>query len=313
MKSKILVVGSINMDVVMTVEKLPARGQTVPGLAMQSFPGGKGANQAVALSLLGSPVTFLGCVGQDESGHRLINNLRESGVDTSSVHIEAATPTGTALIAVEESGENFICVYAGANSKLDQEKVRKHAELDKVSAVIASLEIPLEPVDLVLELAHKRGITTVLNPAPARELTNRIYQHVDFLIPNETELAQLSGLKVENLDDVRLASARLLTRGVKVVVSTLGTQGAYYYSETEQFHVPAISVQMVDATGAGDAFVAAFTSKITAGATSRQAVEFAALVGALTVTKPGAQNSLPSMEDVEDFAKRREVVDGEDV
>ena len=136
---------------------------------------------------------------------------------------------------------------------------------------------------------------------------------MDFLIPNETELAQLSGLKVENLDDVRLASARLLTRGVKVVVSTLGTQGAYYYSETEQFHVPAISVQMVDATGAGDAFVAAFTSKITAGATSRQAVEFAALVGALTVTKPGAQNSLPSMEDVEDFAKRREVVDGEDV
>jgi len=313
MNTKVLVVGSINMDVVMTVKTLPARGQTVPGFAMQRFPGGKGANQAVALSLLGTPVTFLGCVGEDESGHRLIASLRQRGVDTSSLHVEASTPTGTAFIAVEESGENFICVYAGANGMLDQDKVRNHAELAHASAVIASLEIPLEPVALALELAHEKGVTTVLNPAPARELTDHVYQNVDYLIPNETELAQLSGVKVASLEDVRLASAQLLKRGVKVVVSTLGSQGAYYYSETEQFHVPATSVQMVDATAAGDAFVAAFTSKIITGATPRQAVEFATLVGALTVTKPGAQDSLPSKEEVEDFAKHREVVDGKGV
>lgn len=290
------------MDHVMRVNRLPAPGETIMVSEIQSFPGGKGANQAVAAARLGAAVRFLGCVGDDESGKTLVNNLEQSGVDVSSIAVDAGISTGTAVITVEDSGENAIFVYPGANSKLSSEMVQNTA-LSGVSAVVASLEVPIESVRVALQLAKEQGITTVLNPAPAQDLDESIYEHVDYLIPNETELAYLSGLTVETIADVKKASAKLLGLGVKAVVATLGSNGAYFFSQDEQFHVPALKVKAVDATAAGDSFVAAFTTKIMEGSSPREAVEFAGLVGAVTVTRLGAQSSLPTLQELTEFKR----------
>lgn len=304
MTNTILVVGSLNMDVVMSVATLPNRGQTLTIKQIDHYPGGKGGNQAMAASLLGADVKFIGCVGEDKAGRQLIESLREAKVDVSSIVVDKGVQTGTAYITVEESGENTICVFPGANGSLSREMVETRLNSRKPAAIVASLEIPLDPVATILEWGKKNGIITVLNPAPARKLSKDIYANSDYLIPNETELALLSEMEIKSVDDVQKGCRRLLEQGVKAVVVTLGDQGAYFCSANEEFYEPAVQVDMVDATGAGDAFVAAFTQQIVQGISVKDAIRFASLTGAKTVTKPGAQSALPTLEEVRKFASR---------
>lgn len=295
--ANILVVGSINMDLVVRVPHAPAPGETVLGGDFETFPGGKGANQAVASSRMGGDVTMVGRVGKDDFGDTLIQELVENKIKTTFVVKDSAAATGIAMIAVAENGENLIVVASGANMQVTVADVQKACDLLKnIDLLLVQLECPLKAVTTAIELAHSRHIPVVLNPAPAQPLSEALLAKVDVLTPNEKELMMLSGQ-----DDLERGIQKLRSWGVKNLVVTLGANGARVINETTDQHVAAHRVDAVDTTAAGDAFNGALAVALAEGKSLLEAVRYGVAAGALAATRKGAQPSLPSRDEVEQF------------
>jgi ribokinase len=301
--ANIVVVGSANIDLVLHVDALPKRGETISGSDIALFPGGKGANQACAAAMLGARTVCVARVGQDAYGAMLMESLRQAGVDTSAVGRDRR-PTGCASIYVLPDGDNSIVISPGANASLDPETALSHLKtLSEKDLVLLQLEIPMETVEAVLCRCKQAGATAVLDPAPARLLLPEVLQQVDYLTPNQTEAAVLLGCADEESIDIPQAArfARDLRKlGAACVVLKLGELGCYVESGTESCHVPGFPVSALDTTGAGDVFNAAFAVALSEGKNPLAAAQFANAAAALSVTRHGAQTSIP----------RRDAVDG---
>ena len=300
MKTKIIVAGSINMDLV-TRAPIPRPGETVIGGDLHAFPGGKGANQAVAAARMGGQVTMIGRVGEDAFGKQMRAALEEDGVDTAFVLPTAGTPTGVALIVVDEQGQNSIVVTPGANGRLTPADIDAAAEaIAAADVLLLQLEVPLETVQRATGLAAQHGLKVILNPAPAAPLPQDLLSKVDILIPNEIEAAALSGLPSGSTAELQAAAANLLEQGAGAVILTLGDRGALLVDGKSKTLLPAFAVKnVVDTTAAGDAFAGALAVAVSEGLTLPEAISWAAGAGALAVTKAGAQPSLPTRTEVQ--------------
>ncbi len=292
--SRILVVGSINMDIVALVERLPTPGETVTGGTLLINHGGKGANQAVAARRLGADVRFIGCVGDDTFGPELRQGMAAEGIGVDGIETIAGINSGTALIVVDAAGRNQIAVASGANARLTVDWIARFAEdIAWAQIVICQLEVPLDTVLWTLQTARQHDAVTVLNPAPAQPLPPEIWPLVDYVTPNEIEAAHLSGLSLAGPSDAGHVARALLARGPRVVILTLGEHGAFIGTLDRMAHVPALPVTAVDTTAAGDAFNGALAVALNEGHPLDLAVRFANATAGLACTQRGAQNSLP--------------------
>jgi ribokinase len=298
--AKILVVGSINMDLVVRVPHSPLPGETVLGGDFETFPGGKGANQAVAAARMGGEVTMVGRVGQDDFGDTLIHGLVENKVRTSQVIKDPDAPTGIAMISVATDGENSIVVASGANLKVSVEDVNKARPLMReTDLLLLQLECPMETVKAAVDLAQAYDIPVVLNPAPAQPLSQELLSQVDYLTPNEHELTLLA-----DEEDIDRAIEKLRGWGVRSLIITMGARGARVVTQSIDEHLPAHEITAVDTTAAGDAFNGALGVALAEGKTLLTSVRYAMAAGALAATKRGAQPSLPTRESVEGLINR---------
>ncbi len=310
MEPTVVVVGSANMDMVVSCDRFPNDGETVLGSDFGLYPGGKGANQASACARLGGEVRFVARMGQDVFRDRLEESLLEKGIDLSHVVIDEEQPTGVALITVDSSGENQIIVASGSNMRLAPEDVRANAEaFDGASVVVLQLEIPLETVIEAARQGKASGAQVILNPAPARDLPEELLAEIDVLTPNESEAALLSGLSVTDVDSAEAAGRALLERGVRQVIITMGSQGALLVGPSSSRHFPAHQVRAVDATAAGDAFTGALAYGLARGDAIEEAIVLAGSVAAFSVTKKGAQTSMPAIEEVRSFLAELKAVE----
>ncbi len=301
MPANIVVVGSLNMDLVVRAPRMPAPGETLFGSDFHTIPGGKGANQAAAAARLGGQVTMVGRVGDDTFGPTLIHGLAQAGVDTRFVQCDPVTTTGIAVIVLDASGQNSIIVASGANMCLTPDDVSAaEAAIADAAAVVLQLESPLPAVERALELARQHQVATILNPAPAQPLSERLLSLVDFLVPNETETTLLTNIQVDDLASASRAAAQLRTLGAGTVILTLGGHGALLAGD-QVLHLPAHPVTVVDTTAAGDAFVGAFAVALAEGRPLVEATRWANAAGALAVTKLGAQPSMPTRAELEKF------------
>ncbi len=302
---RVLVVGSLNMDLVIRTERVPKEGETLIGETFERFPGGKGANQAVAAARLGAHVSMIGAVGADPFGDELVAGMRQDGIDVGGVLRLAQTPTGVACILLERSGQNRIIVVAGANYALDPEWItHSRSAFEQADVVLIQLEVPMTVVERAIELASSADVPVILNPAPAQSLSPEVLHQVSVLTPNEVEASQLTGRTVLGLDDAKEAARELLAMGVGSVVVTLGEQGAVVadgVEEDEMTCITAHSVQVVDTVGAGDAFSGAMAARLAGGDSLVTAAHYASAVAALAVTRKGAQPSMPRVTEVDAF------------
>lgn len=297
---KILVVGSLNMDMVANVDHIPVVGETILTNSLTLIPGGKGANQAYAAGRLGADVTMLGAVGSDSYADMLMASLKSAGVEVESILRKEDTSTGVAMIAVNAEGDNSIIVISGANAVLTPEDIETKMEILKESdIVILQLEIPLETVLYTAKMAKSFGKMVILDPAPVpKEFPEELYQYVDIIKPNETELSMLTGLSSTE-DDIENGARELKNRGVRDVMVTLGDKGVYIDSEEcGAYLVPGHKVNAVDTTAAGDTFTAALAIMLAQGKNIKEAAEFANYVSSIVVTRKGAQSSIPTLEEV---------------
>jgi len=303
MQKPIVVVGSINLDLVVGADRIPEVGETIVGNHFNIFHGGKGANQAVAVAKLGYPVAMVGSVGSDSFGMQLRNGLKDSGVDTTYVNqVEGAS--GVALITTGLRGENNIVVVPGANGNLTPQVLEKAAAiLERAGFLLAQLELPLATVECLAEFAERHNIPLMLDPAPARQLSKKLLHRVTWLTPNETETQQLIKDGTENGDQNDNAMAeRLLDCGVKNVLLKLGSRGCLIAQGIlTKERISAFVVNAVDTTAAGDAFNAGFAVGLMRGFTVVHSAIFASAVAAISVTRPGAHSSMPSREEVDRF------------
>jgi len=302
----ILVVGSINVDLVSTTRRIPSVGETVIGADFQIHPGGKGANQAVAVARLGYPVQLIGRLGSDEFGLQLRSHLATSGVDIAGVTTSDGT-SGVAVIVVSEKGENSIVVTPGANSKVTPQDI--DANLDSIrnaGIVLAQLEIPIETVDYLATVCARENVPLILDPAPAMELPTSIFKDIAWFTPNQTEAAFYLGNKHSESNPPAPAeiTKAFLSNGCRGVVLKMGADGTYLGSQSGIGSVvPAFPVNAIDTTAAGDAFNAGFATALMLGKSPLDSAVFAAAVAAISVTRTGAQPSMPSMAEVEKFLK----------
>jgi ribokinase len=296
----IVVVGSINMDLVVKVQRIPVPGETIQGSDLQWIPGGKGANQAVAASRLGASVGMVGRVGNDSIGERLLVELEAQGVMVDRVGRDEQSASGTALIVVDASGENSIVISPGANGRITPADVDRAEDLiARAKIVLLQLEIPLRVVEHTIRMAARHGVMTILNPAPAGDIPAEVYREAGILVPNESELAVLTGARIEGLDTVEAAARQLLKTGLQAVVVTLGRRGACLVTGDATALVPAFPIRVVDTTAAGDAFIAGLAVARLNGKGLESAVRYANACGALAATHFGAQPSLPNAKQVE--------------
>ena len=308
--AKIVVVGSFNMDLVVRLPVIPRPGETLLGGVFATFPGGKGSNQAVAAARLGGEVTMIGRVGADPFGDQMLSMAHSEGIDTRFVGIDSQAATGVALIQVDAQGQNSISVASGANFTLTAaEVVTAWEQLEQVDLLVMPLETPMETILMAAGLARKSGARVVLNPAPAQHLSPELLQYVDVLIPNEYEAAFMTGIEIHTQQDARLAAAHLLQSGPGSVIVTMGSQGALIAEpgqpEIAYSHAKAYSVKVVDTTAAGDAFVGALAVALGEGHSLLEAARFASAAAALSVTRIGAQPSLPTRAEVDEFLSTR--------
>jgi ribokinase len=298
----IIVIGSLNADLVVRAPRFPAPGETISGKDLTIIPGGKGANQAVAASRHGPSVTMVGRVGSDSFGPTLIQNLQKNSVDTDHVLTDESA-TGTAIIVVDADGQNSIVLSPGANGKVTLGDVEAVSFQD-TDALLLQLEIPLEAVVHAASLARQNGLRVILNPAPARPLPDSLLADVDILVPNESELQLLSGQPVTDMNSVKSAARVLLEKGVKTVIVTLGANGALLVTNEQVTHIPTFKVGVVDTTAAGDAFIGGLAAALLKGKPLKEAVRYGNASGALATTKFGAQPSLPTQNEVEQLLRR---------
>lgn len=298
--SKILVIGSLNIDMVMRVDHMPAAGETILCDGMKLVAGGKGANQACAAGRLGTDVTMLGAIGNDSHGEMQRDSLQRSGVDVSGLITKESVSTGTAFITVNKEGNNSIVVVQGANAQFTPEDIEAHRDLiEECEIVILQLEIPMDTVLYAVKLARTLGKTVILDPAPVPEhFPEELYQYVDIIKPNESELSRLTGI-ADAQNHLEEAVQIVKDHGVKNVLVTLGGDGVYLDTENEPpIHIPAKKVEVVDTTAAGDSFTAALAAMLLEGKTLKEAAEFANQVSAIVVTREGAQDSIPTLQEV---------------
>jgi ribokinase len=303
MKKNILVIGSINYDLVVYTQRHPEPGETILGDRFQTFPGGKGANQAIAAARLGGHVQMVGRIGNDSFGQELLKNLNNNQVDISNV-LKVKEPTGTALITVDAKGQNSIIVVPGANATLtrqDMDALKDTIQSTKV--LVLQLEIPLDVVIQAIDIAYESGVTILLNPAPATQIPIETLRKVTFLIPNESELALLSDIEINNFSDCRKAVSYLQSLGCNQIILTRGEHGAYYFYQDNQIFAPSFTVPVVDTTAAGDAFIGGLAAALAEDMDLHIALLRASAAGALAVTKAGAQTSLADKWELEDFLK----------
>lgn len=302
-----VVVGSLNMDLVARAPRIPAPGETILGSNFHTMPGGKGANQAVAAARLGAQVSMVGRVGTDAFGRSLLDNLAAAGVDHTFVPGDPTVTTGVALITVDDAGQNSIVVAGEANMRLSPADVEAaEAAIAAAEVLLVQLEIPLPTVIRAAEIARAHGVKVILNPAPAPAsgLPGKLLSLADFIVPNESEISLLTGLLVENQAQAEAAAAKLRQSVAGAVVLTLGERGALLASQTETMLFPAFKVTPLDTTAAGDAFVAGLGVALAEGRSLTEAVHWGNAAGALAATKAGAQPSLPERLAVEKLVHR---------
>ena len=302
MSANVVVIGSLNMDLVTRAPRLPRGGETLIGHSFATVSGGKGANQAVAAARLGAQVAMVGCVGNDDYGVQLREALLAEQIDCQAVST-VEDSSGVALIVVDDNSQNAIVIVAGANGAMTPAVIdRFDAVLQAADVIICQLEIPDATVGHALKRARTLGKTVILNPAPAsRPLPADWFAAIDYLIPNESEASALSGLPVDSLQSAESAANQLIAMGAGKVIITLGAQGSLFANGKGFEHFPAPKVQAVDTTAAGDTFVGGFAAALASGKSEAEAIRYGQVAAALSVTRAGAQPSIPAMSDVQAF------------
>ena len=301
-KQNILVIGSSNTDMVIRTEHLPLPGETVIGGTFFMNPGGKGANQAVAVARLGGQVAFVCKTGSDIFGHQAQQLFSEEGIDSSYVFSDTKNPSGVALITVDTHAENCIVVAPGANAHLTVADLKHSARaVEKADIVLLQLEIPMETVEEAAVMARRLGKKVVLNPAPASKLSPRLLESLYVITPNETEAEMISGIHIVDGASAEAAARKIASMGVPNVIVTLGTRGALVFDGTDCEIVPACKVQAVDTTAAGDVFNGALVVALAEGRSLTEAARFACKASAISVTRGGAQSSVPYRTEVDIF------------
>ncbi|OOV76707.1 ribokinase [Enterobacter kobei] len=302
----LVVLGSINADHILNLESFPAPGETVTGNHYQVAFGGKGANQAVAAGRSGANIAFIACTGDDDTGERVRKQLASDNIDIAPVSVVAGESTGVALIFVNAEGENVIGIHAGANAALTTARVEaQRALISGAEALLMQLESPVESVLAAAKIAHENHTTVVLNPAPARVLSDELLALVDIITPNETEAEKLTGIRVENDDDAARAAKVLHEKGIGTVIITLGSRGVWASVNGEGRRVPGFRVKAIDTIAAGDTFNGALVTALLEGKVMDDAIRFAHAAAAIAVTRKGAQPSVPWRKEIDEFLSQQ--------
>ncbi|MDR3428480.1 ribokinase [Silvimonas sp.] len=298
---RVVVIGSLNMDLVGRAERLPHPGETLAGTSFATIAGGKGGNQAVAAARLGAQVTMLGAVGADAYGAQLVNGLKAENIDCQGVARIADAATGVAMIIVDEASQNAILIIPGANARVDVAAINgAEPVLAAADVVVCQLETPYQAVLTALQAGRRLGKTTILNPAPVTAaLPGDWLSQIDYLIPNEIEAATLSGIAVDSPQDACIAAQRLRTLGARNVIITLGARGLVALIDNDVAHYPGTPVHAVDTTAAGDTFTGGFAAALANGATPHAAIVVGQSAAAISVTRAGAQPSIPYLHELE--------------
>lgn len=301
MTNKVVILGSTNVDQFLTVERYAQPGETLHvEEAQKAFGGGKGANQAIATARMQADTTFITKIGTDGVADFILEDFKVAHIDTSYIIKTAEAKTGQAFITVNAEGQNTIYVYGGANMTMTPEDVINAKDaIINADFVVAQLELPIPAIISAFEIAKAHGVTTVLNPAPAKALPNELLSLIDIIVPNETEAELLSGIKVTNEQSMKDNANYFLSIGIKTVLITLGKQGTYFATKNQSQHIEAYKVNAIDTTAAGDTFIGAFVSRLNKSQDNlADAIDFGNKAGSLTVQKHGAQASIPLLEEV---------------
>ena len=302
----LVVLGSINADHILNLETFPTPGETVTGNQYQVAFGGKGANQAVAAGRSGANIAFIACTGDDDTGERVRKQLASDNIDIAPVSVVAGESTGVALIFVNAEGENVIGIHAGANAALTTERVEaQRGIIAGAEALLMQLESPVESVLAAAKIAHENHTSVVLNPAPARVLSDELLALVDIITPNETEAEKLTGIRVENDDDAARAALALHDKGIGTVIITLGSRGVWASVNGEGRRVPGFKVKAIDPIAAGDTFNGALVTALLEGKAMDDAIRFAHAAAAIAVTRKGAQPSVPWRKEIDEFLSQQ--------
>ena len=302
----LVVLGSINADHILNLDSFPTPGETVTGNQYQVAFGGKGANQAVAAGRSGANIAFIACTGDDDTGERVRKQLESDNINIAPVSVVEGESTGVALIFVNAQGENVIGIHAGANAALNIERVEEQRGLiASAEALLMQLESPVESVLAAAKIAHENHTTVVLNPAPARLLSDELLALVDIITPNETEAEKLTGIRVENDDDAARAAQALHDKGIGTVIITLGSRGVWASVNGEGRRVPGFKVKAIDTIAAGDTFNGALVTALLEGSTLDNAIRFAHAAAAIAVTRKGAQPSVPWRKEIDEFLSQQ--------
>ncbi|MEX9253843.1 ribokinase [Pseudenterobacter timonensis] len=304
--AKLIVLGSINADHILNLDAFPTPGETVTGHHYQVAFGGKGANQAVAAGRSGASIAFIACTGDDDTGERVRQQLVRDNIDIAPVSVVEGESTGVALIFVNGEGENVIGIHAGANAALSLDRVEaQRALIAQADALLMQLESPVESVLAAAKIAHENHTTVVLNPAPARVLSDELLALVDIITPNETEAEKLTGIRVENDDDAARAASALHAKGIKTVIITLGSRGVWASVDGNGRRVAGFKVNAVDTIAAGDTFNGALVTALLEGNGLDEAIRFAHAAAAIAVTRKGAQPSVPWRKEIDAFLSQQ--------
>lgn len=302
----LVVLGSINADHILNLETFPTPGETVTGNQYQVAFGGKGANQAVAAGRSGANIAFIACTGDDDTGERVRKQLASDNIDIAPVSVVAGESTGVALIFVNAEGENVIGIHAGANAALTTERVEaQRGIIAGAEALLMQLESPVESVLAAAKIAHENHTSVLLNPAPARVLSDELLALVDIITPNETEAEKLTGIRVENDDDAARAALALHEKDIGTVIITLGSRGVWASVNGEGRRVPGFKVKAIDTIAAGDTFNGALVTALLEGKAMDDAIRFAHAAAAIAVTRKGAQPSVPWRKEIDEFLSQQ--------